>query len=86
MGSFEHIGHDALWQALGNCPARGLIQPWLNAGYVADALRPPTDPGVPQGGVISPWWLNGALHGLEHALGRSYIPSGTLRGTDAWVR
>ena len=50
-GAFDHIGHSALWQALGNFPARGLIKQWLKAGYVEDAMRHPTDTGMPQGGV-----------------------------------
>jgi RNA-directed DNA polymerase len=85
-GAFDHIGHAALLQTLGNCPARGLIKQWLKAGYVEDAMRHPTETGVPQGGVISPLLLNVALHGMEHALGSSYTPRGTLRGTCALVR
>jgi RNA-directed DNA polymerase len=85
-GAFDHIGHAALVQAIGNFPARGLMKPWLKAGYVEDARRHPTDTGVPQGGVISPVLLNVALHGMEHALGSSYTPRGTLHGTYALVR
>jgi RNA-directed DNA polymerase len=85
-GAFNHIGHAALLQALGNFPARGLIKQWLKAGYMEDALRHPTNTGVPQGGVISPLLLNVALHGMEHALGSSYTPRGTLHGTYALVR
>ncbi len=71
-GAFNNIGHAALLQAIGNFPARGLIKQWLKAGYVEDAMRHPTDTGVPQGGVISPLLLNVALHGMEQALGSSY--------------
>ena len=85
-GAFDNIGHSALLQALGNFPARGLIKQWLKAGYVEDAMRHPTETGVPQGGVISPLLLNVALHGMEQALGSSYTPRGTLRGTYAVVR
>jgi RNA-directed DNA polymerase len=84
-GAFDDIGYAALLQALGNFPARGLIKQWLKAGYVEDAMWHPTDTGVPQGGVISPLLLNVALHGMEHALGSSYTPRGTLRGTYALV-
>jgi RNA-directed DNA polymerase len=76
----------ALMQAIGNFPARELIQQWLKAGYVEDALLQPTEAGVPQGGVISPVLLNVALHGMEHALGISYTPKGVRRGTYAVVR
>jgi RNA-directed DNA polymerase len=85
-GAFDNIGHAALMQAIGNFPARGLIKQWLKAGYVEDEMLHPTDTGVPQGGVISPLLLNVALHGMERALGSSYTPRGTLRGTYALVR
>jgi RNA-directed DNA polymerase len=85
-GAFDHIGHTALVQAMGHFPAGELIKPWLTAGYLEDAMWHPTETGVPQGGVISPLWLKVALHGMEHALGISYTPRGTLRGTDALVR
>jgi RNA-directed DNA polymerase len=85
-GAFDHIGHSVLLQALGNFPARGLLKQWLKAGYGEDAMRHPTETGAPQGGVISPLLLNVALHGMEHVLGSSYTPRGTLRGTYALVR
>jgi RNA-directed DNA polymerase len=85
-GAFNNIGHAALLQAIGNFPARELIKLWLKAEYVEDAMRHPTDTGVPQGGVISPLLLNVALYGMEHALGSSYTPRGVLRGTSALVR
>ena len=52
-GAFDHLGHAALRQALGNFPARGLIQQWLKAGYGEDAMRQPTDTGVPPGGAYT---------------------------------
>ena len=73
-------------QALGNFPARGLIKQWLEAAYMEDAMRHPTDTRVPQGGVISPLLLNVVLHGMEHALGSSYTPRGVRRGPYALVR
>ena len=85
-GAFNNIGHSALLQAIGNFPARGLINQWLKAGYVEDEMLHPTDTGVPQGGVISPLLLNVALHGMEQALGTSYTPRGVTRGTYAVVR
>jgi RNA-directed DNA polymerase len=85
-GAFDYIRHAALLQALGNFPARGLIKQWLKAGYMEDAMRHPTDTGVPQGGVIIPYLLNVALHGMEHALGSSYTPPGVHRGPYALVR
>jgi RNA-directed DNA polymerase len=85
-GAFHNIGHAALVQAIGHFPARELMTPWLKAGYVEEAMRHPTDTGVPQGGVISPLWLNVALHGMEHALGISYTPKGVRRGPYAVVK
>jgi RNA-directed DNA polymerase len=85
-GAFNHIGHAALVQAIGNFPARELIKQWLKAGYVEDEMLHPTDAGVPQGGVLSPLLLNVALHGMEQALGIYYTPKGELRGTFALVR
>jgi RNA-directed DNA polymerase len=75
-----------LVEAIGNFPARRLIQQWLKAGYVEDEMLHPTDTGVPQGGVISPLLLNVALHGMEQALGTSYNSRGVTRGTYAVVR
>jgi RNA-directed DNA polymerase len=61
-GAFNNIGYTALVQAIGNFPARELIKQWLNAGYVEEEMRHPTEAGGPQGGVISPLVLNVALH------------------------
>ena len=85
-GAFNNIGHAAWVQTIGNFPAREVIKQWLTAGYVEDEMLHPTETGVPQGGVISPLVLNGALHGMEQALGTSYTPKGVLRGTYAVVR
>jgi RNA-directed DNA polymerase len=82
----NHIGHKALLQAIGNFPARELIKQWLKAGYVEEEMLHPTDAGVPQGGVISPLLLHGALHGMEQALGMYSTPKGVLRGPYALVR
>jgi Reverse transcriptase (RNA-dependent DNA polymerase) len=79
-------GKDALEQAIGNFPARGLSKQWLKAGYVEAEMLHPTEAGVPQGGVISPLLLNVALHGMEQALGIAYTPRGVRRGTYALVR
>ena len=68
-GAFDNIAHDHLLQAISGFPARGLIRQWLKAGYVEHGRWQPTATGTPQGGVISPWLANIALHGLEQALG-----------------
>ena len=85
-GAFNNIGHAVLVQAIGNFPARKLIQQWLKAGYVEDEMLHPTETGVPQGGVISPLLLNVALHGMEQALRCAYTSKGVLQGTYALVK
>jgi len=75
-----------LVQAIGTFPAREVSKPWLKAGYVEAEMRHPTETSVPQGGVLSPLWLNVALHGMEQALGISSTPKGVRRGTYALVR
>jgi RNA-directed DNA polymerase len=80
-GAFDHIGHTALRRAIGNFPARGVINQCLKAGYVEEEMVHPTATGVPHGGVVSPLLLNVALHGMAQALGISYTPQGVLRGT-----
>jgi RNA-directed DNA polymerase len=71
-GCFDNIDHDALMDAIGNFPARGMIRRWLKAGYVEDGVFHATEQGTPQGGVISPLLANIALHGMEEALGIVY--------------
>ena len=72
-GAFDKIDHEYLLNAIGGCPARGMIAGWLRAG-ISEAGKgySPTEEGTPQGGVISPLLLNIALHGLEEAAGVRY--------------
>ena len=85
-GAFNHIGHAALVQAIGNFPARELIKQWLKAGYVEDEMLHPTETGVPQGGCDQPLVVEcgPSRHGASP--GDSYTPKGVLRGTYALVR
>jgi RNA-directed DNA polymerase len=53
-GCFDNISHIPLINAIGNFPARKLIQQWLKAGYVDKGVFHDTNAGVPQGGIISP--------------------------------
>src|SRR5512143_2800541 len=85
-GAFNNLGHTALQDAIGNFPARALINQWLKAGYLDEDRRHPTDAGCPQGGVVSPLMLNIALHGMEASLGISYTAQGRTRGRYALVR
>jgi RNA-directed DNA polymerase len=78
-GAFDNIGHGPLLEAIGQFPARGLIEQWLKAGYVELGQLHETTSGTPQGGVISPLLANIAFHGMEQVLGVSYRTNGHLR-------
>lgn len=79
-GCFDNIAHYPLLKAIGNFPARKLIQKWLKAGYVDKGVFHDTAKGVPQGGIISPLLANIALHGMESALGIRYNKHGQTIG------
>lgn len=85
-GCFDNIAHYPLLKAIGNFPARKLIELWLKAGYMDNGAFHDTDMGTPQGGVISPLLANIALHGMEDALGLKYNYRGELKGKRAVVR
>jgi RNA-directed DNA polymerase len=55
-----------------------MIRAWLKAGVFEKGKGfAPTEEGTPQSGVISPLFLNAALHGLEHAAGVRYRTTGS---------
>ena len=85
-GCFDNIAHAPLMKAVGNFPARKLIQQWLQAGYVERGVFHDTDTGVPQGGIISPILANIALHGMEATLGIKYNQHGHNLGHRGIVR
>lgn len=85
-GAFDNIAHPPLLDAIGNFPARKLIQQWLKAGVMEAGAFQSTETGTPQGGVLSPLLANIALHGMEQALGITYNARGKLRGERAIVR
>jgi RNA-directed DNA polymerase len=85
-GCFDNIAHSPLMKAVGNFPARKLIQQWLKAGYVNKGVFHSTESGVPQGGIISPLLANIALHGIESALGIRYDKNGRTIGCRGIVR
>lgn len=70
--AFDKISHEHVLTVIGQVPGRELIKQWLAAGYVESEMFHATDSGVPQGGVISPLFLNVALHGLQQHLGPAY--------------
>ncbi len=85
-GCFDNIAHEPLMKAVGNFPARKLIQQWLKAGYVDKGVFHDTESGVPQGGIISPLLANIALHGMESALSIQYNKDGHTLGHRGIVR
>lgn len=85
-GCFDNIAHEPLLKAIGNFPARKLIQQWLKAGYVEKGVFHDTQAGVPQGGIISPLLANIALQGMESALGIRYNQQGHTLGNRGLVR
>lgn len=72
-GCFDNINHDYLLEKLNTLPEIRLqIKSWLEAGITKDYLSadkynliPANRLGTPQGGIISPFLANVALHGLE---------------------
>jgi RNA-directed DNA polymerase len=65
-GCFDNISHEWL---LDNIPMdKGILQKWLQAGYVDQKTLFPTTAGTPQGGIASPVLANMALDGLEDAV------------------
>ena len=68
---FDRISHE--WM-LSNVPLpKGILQQWLNCGYLEAATFHDTEQGTPQGGIISPILCNMALDGLQDivVIGRS---------------
>ena len=85
-GAFDNIHQDFLRTALGDFPGRECVRQWLKAGVMEDGACHTSDRGTPQGGVISPLLLNGALHGREPALGVRHNRQGEIAGKRAVVR
>lgn len=75
-GCFDNINHDYLLKQLNTTPKiTAQVKAWLKAG-IFEGLRldPPyegvanNEIGTPQGGIISPFLANVALHGMENFL------------------
>ena len=65
---FDRINHDVLLRKLGKSPYRKLVKQWLKSGVFDNKKFSETAEGTPQGGVISPYRANIALHGMEKCL------------------
>lgn len=79
-GCFDNIDQTFLLARLEQFPARGLVEQWLQSGYVEYGRWQPTTAGTPQGNCISPLLANIALHGMEEALGITYDARGRING------
>ena len=69
---FDNLSHEFIINELSDFPLVGLIQDWLEAGYLDNDKFYVTESGTPQGGIISPLLANIALHGMEKALNVKY--------------
>jgi RNA-directed DNA polymerase len=75
-GCFDNINHQYLLNKIDTLPEfTAQIKAWLEAGifesYIKSShydLGPNNQIGTPQGGTISPFLANVALHGMEHIL------------------
>jgi len=78
---FDRINHEALLDKLGTFPSmRRAIKAWLKAGIIDGGELFPVAEGTPQGGVISPFLANIALHGLATAVEGAFQAEKTLNG------
>jgi RNA-directed DNA polymerase len=81
-GCFDSIAHAPLLAKLQTFPAmRRAIKAWLRAGVLEKGVFEkgvfaPTTAGTPQGGVLSPWLANSALHGMEETVAAAFVPAG----------
>jgi RNA-directed DNA polymerase len=79
---FDRISHDWL---LAHIPMnKAILQKWLKAGFLEQAVLYATDEGTPQGGICSPVLANMTLDGLERELRERY-PKATRRSRQAKV-
>lgn len=78
---FDQIDHKALLTKLNTFPeAEKQIESWLKAGILEGHIfEESNDMGTPQGGVISPFLANVALHGLEYHI-ENFVAKLDLRG------
>lgn len=68
QGAFDNVSHTYLIDKIGNVPGKALIKQWLKAGYMEKGQWHATEQGTPQGGCISPLFLNIAMNGMETLL------------------
>jgi RNA-directed DNA polymerase len=70
---FERLSHSAILPLVRTSPRiRRQLKAWLKAGVVDNGELVPTPVGTIQGGNVSPWLMNLALHGLETRIGTRF--------------
>jgi RNA-directed DNA polymerase len=75
---FDNIDHKYLTDQLSHFPYVGVIEKWLKTGITLGDVWYESIAGTPQGGVLSPFLSNVALHGLEKELGVTYLSNRTV--------
>ena len=71
-GCFDNLSHEWMLQ---HVPTdKGVLRPWLKAGFRENRILFPTEAGTPQGGIISPTLANLTLDGLEQLLRGKFPP------------
>jgi len=76
-GCFDHISHEWL---LENIPMdTQMLMKWLKCGFIETQKLFPTNEGTPQGGTISPTFMNMTLDGLERLI-HTRIPDRHING------
>ena len=78
QGCFDHISHN--WMLCHVPTDKAVLRKWLQAGYVENRNRFPTEAGTPQGGIISPTLANLTLDGLETLLAEHFPRQGWKHG------
>ena len=80
---FDRIDHAAVLKKINTSPRlRRQVKGWLKAGVYDAGQWFPTEEGTMQGGTISPFIANMALHGLETVISQRFPRSGS-RGFQA---
>lgn len=83
-GCFDNINHQYLLEKLETRPEiETQVKAWLKAGILTELTKsepvPSNTLGTPQGGIISPFLANVALHGMENFL-KDWVTSFPIKG------
>lgn len=70
---FDTLSHGFILKQVRDFPYYNLVKRFLEVGFVDNGIHYKSYEGTPQGGLLSPLLANIALHGMEEALGISYM-------------